>query len=159
MEDKKYIDFISAVVTGILSIYVIADSIRMYLDAGEKLYYSPAFLPLILGVGLLLCSGILLGRSFKETGISTTVTQIKESAKQVVRSDTVKKALIGLCIMGVYVFGLLPLLGFVISTLIFMVVMMMFMKVGSLLKIILIAVVLVGVIYVAFQMVFGVMLP
>jgi hypothetical protein len=159
MEDRKYIDFISAVMTGLLSIYVIIDSIRMYLDAGEKMYYSPAFLPLILGVGLLICAGILMSRSLKGVGTSATLAQVKESAVRVVRSETVKKALIGLCIMGAYVFVLLPMLGFIISTLIFIVTMMMFMKVGSLIKIVLIAVIIVGAVYVTFQMAFGVLLP
>ena len=159
MEDKKYIDFISAVVTGVLSIYVIIDSIRMYLDAGEKMFYSPAFLPLILGAGLFFCAGILMGRSLKGIGISATLAKVKESAVRVVRSETIKKALIGLCIMGAYVFVLLPMLGFIISTLIFIIAMMMFMKVGSLVKIVLIAVILVGAVYVTFRMAFGVLLP
>ncbi|WP_024293500.1 tripartite tricarboxylate transporter TctB family protein [Lacrimispora indolis] len=159
MGDKKYIDFFSAVVTGLLSIYVIIDSIRMYLDAGEKMYYSPAFFPLILGAGLFICAGILMSRSLKGIGISVTMAQVKKSAVRVVRSETVKKALIGLCIMGIYVFALLPMLGFVISTLIFIVAMMMYMKVGSLIKIVLIAVIIVGAVYVTFQMAFGVLLP
>lgn len=159
MENKKYVDFISSVVTGLLSIYVIIDSIRMYLDAGEKMYYSPAFFPLMLGVGLFICAGILMNRSLKGIGISDTLTQVKTSAVKVVRSDTVKKSLVGLCIMGIYVFILLPVLGFVISTLIFIITMMMFMKVGSLVKIVLIAILIVGAVYVTFQMAFGVLLP
>lgn len=159
MEENKHVDYASSLVVGLISIFVICDSIRMYADAGESLFYSPALLPLVLGIGVFICSILLFKRSLKGSSASDLTARLKQSAFEVVKSETVKKAVIGLIIMGIYVYAALPLLGFVIATLIFLVVMMLFMKVGSIIKIGVLSVALVSVVYVLFQIVFGVVLP
>lgn len=159
MGKNKQIDFVSGIVTGILSLYVIFDSIRMYKDAGEKFFYSPALMPFILGLGLLICTAMLLGRSLKGAKLSDILAQVKESAVSLIQSETIRRALGGLVIMGAYVFILLPLLGFVVATLIFLFVMMLYMKVGNIVKVAVISVIVVSAVYLVFNVIFGVLLP
>jgi len=159
MENRKHLDFVTSIVLSIVAAYVILDSIRMTIDSGEVLYYSPGLMPLILGCGLLVCTVGLFFRSIKDKGLSKNLEDLKQGISAFVKSDVVKKTAIGLIIMGIYVFVLLERLHFVIASLIFLIVFSLFLKSGSIIKIIILSVVTVGLIYVVFQMGFGVPLP
>lgn len=172
MEDKKHVDFISAIIFIILSVYVIFESMNIYKDAGELLYESPGLTPLILGVGLLICGTLLLVRSLIGEGIGTHIENLKNGAAEVFKSVVFRKALIGIALMLIYVFVLLELIGYTASSAVFMIVMMLFLnyediketegsskKAIKVVKVFMIPLIVVAVTWVAFQKGFGVPLP
>ncbi len=159
MDKKNHVDFVSAVVMGLLAIFVMAESVRMYFDSGEVFYYSPGLLSFIMGAGLFICSVMLWKRSVKDTSISEIYGRLKQGAKEFFSSRLAFSSFVGLALMGLYVYVLLQVLGFIIATWIFLVALMLFLRAGSIVKIILISTLTVAITYVLFQIVFGVPLP
>ncbi len=159
MEKRNHVDFISSLIMGFISIFVIVESIRMYFDSGDVFYYSPGLLSFIMGVGLFICSVMLFKRSLNGTHIKEIFTAVKDGSKDFLFSDVAKRACVGLILMGLYVYILLPYLGFVIATWIFLMVFMLFLKAGSILKVLILSTSTVAIIYVMFQVIFGVPLP
>lgn len=172
MENKKHVDFISAVVFIILAVYVIFESMHIYKDAGELLYESPGLMPLVLGCGLLLTGIMLLVRSLKAQSLAVHVEKLKKGATETLSSKTFQKALIGIAIMFIYVYLLLEKIGYTLSSAVFMIVLMLFLNIENILesenssekmkiilKIIVIPIAVVAVTWVTFQKGFGVPLP
>lgn len=159
MENKKHLDFATSIVLGIVAIYVIIDSIRMSIDSGEVFYYAPGLMPLILGCGLLICTIGLFFRSIRSDGLAKNVVDLKQGILAFTKSEVVKNTFIGLIIMGIYVFVLLERLHFVIASLVFLIAFSLFLRSGSIIKILILSVLTVGLVYVVFQIGFGVPLP
>lgn len=159
MENKKHLDLMTSIVLGVVSIYIIFDSIRMTTDSGEVLYYSPGLMPLVLGCGLLVCTIGLFLRTIKEDGLQKILSELRAGVSDFFKSEIVKKTAVGLIIMGIYVFILLERLHFIVASLIFLIVFSLFLKSGSIIKILILSVATVGLTYVVFQMGFGVPLP
>ena len=159
MESRKHVDFISSIIIGIVAVYVIVDSIRMHIDSGEVIYYSPGIIPFIFGVGLLICTVMLLIRSLKGTNVKASLQKVIENGIAFTKTETAKTAFFGLLIMMAYIFILLPLTNFVISTFIFLVVFMLFMKAGNVVKSLIVSAITVALVYLLFVKAFGVPLP
>lgn len=159
MGEKKHLDFISAVALIIFSAAIILSSIQMYNKAGEIMYLSPALMPLILGIALLFCSVIYLAESLKDGGVRTRWNEFTAWFKPVLKDDTVHGMVIGVVIMAVYTFVLMSFLPFWISSIIFIIALMLYLKAASPARIALIAVGAVGLIVLLFQVLFRVPLP
>ena len=162
MEQKKHIDFVSAIVFMALAIFMVIEGFSYHSQITQRLdlafYESPGFFPVIVGVIMLLCSIMLFVRSIKGGALKENLQKIKAGAKAFANKETLY-AIVGIVIMGLYVFLILPLLGFVIGSILFLVGIMLYLKAGHIVKIILVSAVVIGVSYVVVQMVFRAPLP
>lgn len=158
MTSKKF-DFASSIALIITALYVIYESVDIYEKAKEPMYLSPALVPFVLSVALLLCSLILFVNSVKDGGMSARVHELSAWFVQIKGEAATKRMLIGTIIIGIYTYFLLGELPFMVATLIFMVVLMMYLKVGSFVKILIISVATVAATHGLFQELFRVPLP
>ena len=110
---KKLKDFIFSLVLILLGSYVIIEGMNIYHKAMEKPYkitqftISPGFLPVLLGIALVLTSAILLAESFKGEkvgeALSNRKTEFIEWSKTAFNSDLLNMA-IGCVMMFIYTF-------------------------------------------------------
>lgn len=159
MNDKKYIDFMGAVALLVFSIAVIIGSILLYQESGEVFYLSPGLMPLVLGAALLFTSFLHFLESLKDGGLKGRCQEVKEWFGTVVKDKTSHSMLIGVLIMAVYIYVLLSFLPFWLSSLIFMVILMLYLKAASPVRILLISAIAVALIVLLFQVMFRVPLP
>ena len=133
--ERKHVDFVSSVVLLLLSIYIISESIRYYNEINQRIattfHQSPGFFTMIIGSALLICSVLLLIRSLRGGAFGENISKIRTGAVTFVKSPVALKALIGCTWMGVYIFVLLPAIGFVAGSILFLVLMMIFLQVGD----------------------------
>jgi len=120
----------------LLSVYVIFEGINYYNAINERMTVafdqSPGFFPTIIGFALLACSILLLVRSLKGVGVVGNLNSAKEGAASFLKSPVALKSLIGCGWMGIYIFVLLPYLGFVLGSILFLVVMIVFLEFSTL---------------------------
>lgn len=139
--------------------YVVWDSTLMAGRVGGPFYTTPGMLPIVLGLALALTASLLLKRSIREEGLKTTLDNIKNWACVMCKSKTVKEMLLGIVILGVYTFLLVPAFPFWLSGLIFLVFIMGVLNATSLMKSLIISAVTVAAIVVVFEVIFHVPLP
>ena len=164
MEKKNHLDFVTAICTGAIGLYSLLDSRNI-----NDQYYarpqhsdfltSPALMPMILGIALILFSVILLVRSLKGMGIGEMMGSIRSAVGRFFHSRLVLFTAIGLAWMGIYVYVLLRFLPFAIASFIFLVVLMLMLRTAKWWKILLISLITVVAIVLLFQVGFHVRLP
>lgn len=159
VNEKKYLDFLGGLALMVLSVAIIIASILMHLESGEVLYLSPGLMPLILGVALLFCSIVYFAQSLKDGGFSVRLQETKEWFHRTVSDKTTHSMAIGVLIMALYTFVLLSFLPFWLSSLIFMIILMLYLKAESPVKILVISGGAVALIVLLFQVLFRVPLP
>jgi hypothetical protein len=163
LKAQKHVDFVSAVVFIALSIYILASSVLYFQDANARFrlafHNSPGLFPFMVGTGLLICSVMLLIRSLKGASLNDNISKAAEGAVSFVKSPVAKRAAIGIVWMALYVYVLLPQLGFVIATLAYLIVFMLYLRATSIVNIVVISGLTVGITYVVFAMFFRVILP
>lgn len=159
MEHKKHFDFLTSLVLIAVSAYIAAAGFGIYQDAGEPMYVSPGLFPIVLGIALALCSVFLLLQSLKGGGASARCAELKQWAGTVLKEPTCISMLIGTLIMGIYTYLLLSLLPFWLASLLFMILLMMYLNSGSVVKILLISGGAVAGVVALFQVLFRVPLP
>ena len=125
----------------------------------EQFSISPGFLPTILGALLLILSIILFVNSIKGCGFRSQVSALISWSKQAIHDTDIRLMVIGMLIMGTYAYFLIGLLPYWLSSVLFLVALMAFLKATKLWKIILISILAVGLVIVLFQVVFNVSLP
>ena len=101
MTSKKF-DFASSIALIITALYVIYESMDIYEQAKEPMYLSPALVPLILSIALLLCSILLFVNSIKDGGASARIQELSAWFAQVKSAAETKSMLIGTIIIGIY---------------------------------------------------------
>lgn len=158
MISKKF-DFTSSLILIAAAVYVIYESVDIYYKAKEPMYLSPALVPLMLGILLLLCSVILLMESLKGSSAGARFSEFAQWFAVIKQEAATKRMLIGTIIIGIYTYFLLGTLPFMASTVIFMVALMMYLKIGSFVKILLISIMTVLITHGLFQELFRVPLP
>lgn len=154
-------NFFSASVLLLVSMFVLQQSYSIYVGAGVPLTISPALMPLFLACCLLLCALIMLARTLKQHSADYLMRAIRNEIQnwfQSAESDW-RRVLGGLGILGAYIFILIPIFEFWLSTSIFMVAIFLFLKATSLWKVGLITAGTVGGIVMLFHKIFGVNLP
>ena len=168
--NNKIKDTVSSVFFMILGGYVVGAGIKMYHTAAEapynvtKLSISPALLPLVLGIGLLVLSIILLVNSLKgEKNIgSEFVSRFKiwgKSTFAALKTSEVQHMIGGLIIMAVLAFVLLGRIPFVIGGTLFMIALMLYLRSSKWWKVIIISIVSMIMIFLLFQVAFKTPLP
>lgn len=154
-------DFFSAIVLLLVSGFVLQQCADIYTEAGVPMNVSPALLPLFLGCCLLLCSIILLLRTLKGQRASVLTSLIICGVKGWFKSaeSEWQRVLGGVFLLGVYIFLLIPIFEFWLSTSIFLISTYLFLRATSLWKMGIITLGSVGGIILLFQQVFNVNLP
>lgn len=159
MQYKKLFDFLASVVLIALGIFTLISGLGISKDSGGLFYDAPGFLPVILGIVLIGCSVLLLSGSLMEGGLAGRFSELKVWTKEKSRSKDTRIMLIGILIMFIYSFFLFKLLPFWISSFVFLVGIMAYLKATTLLKVLLISACTVAVIVLFFQVGFRVQLP
>lgn len=159
LDRKLYLDFMTGIVLLIVAAYVILDSLVMAGSVGGPFYTTPGMLPIVLGLALALTAVLLLKRSIREEGVKNNLDNIKTWACVMCKSKTVKEMLLGILILGVYTFLLVPAFPFWLSGLIFLVFIMGVLNATSLVRSLIISAVTVASIVVVFEVIFHVPLP
>ena len=160
MENKKNMrDFLSSIVTFLLSIYVLFESRNIYIKAGKVMYLSPALIPTMLGAMMLVLAILLFVSSIKDGGPSARVGEFSAYMKDVKADPNSLRMLIGLAFMGIYTFVLLGLFPFWLATFLFMFLLMFFLEAGDIIHIVIISAVITALVVFLFQVCFRVPLP
>ena len=164
MERKNHQDFLTALVTGAIGIYAIVESqninkVYMARPQHGDVLTSPGLTPSILGVGILFCAILLLLRSLKGVGIATVMGDVCKAAKALCTSKLIHFSLLGIAWMAIYIFFLMELLGFALSSLIFLLGIMFILKAAKKRWIFVISFVAVIAVVVLFQGIFHIRLP
>jgi len=159
MQTKKLFDFMASCVMIVLGIYVFVAGVGINKDVGGVYYDAPGFLPVMLGIALTGCSLLLLVASLKDGGLGARMVELKAWGRGRLHSKDAAISLIGMGIMFVYSFVLFRLVPFWLSSFIFLVGIMAYLKATRLLKGLLISACTVAVIVVFFQVGFRVQLP
>jgi len=159
MQYKKLFDFMASVVLVALGIFVLVSGAGISEDSGGVFYDAPGFLPIILGIVLAGCSLSMLFSSLKEGGIGARLAELKDWGGTKIHSKDTVTTLVGILIMFVYSFILFKLVPFWISSFVFLVGIMAYLKATTLMKGLLISACTVAVIVLFFQVGFRVQLP
>ena len=152
-------DFLSSIVTFLLSIYVLFESRNIYVKAGKVMYLSPALIPTMLGVMMLILSVLLFFESIRNGGPGARIAEFSEYMKGVKADPNSLRMLIGLVFMGIYTFVLLGLFPFWLATFLFMFLLMFFLEAGDIVRIVIISAVITALVVFLFQVCFRVPLP
>lgn len=159
-KDKKFLDFIVAIILFALGAYVLGYSIFITVKTNSKIMTSPGFLPGILGGSLMFCSVLLLFGSLKDVGLAKTLEQIKDWwINDILRSKQTRNTLFGMVLMGVYSCVLMVFMPYWAATLIMLLFLFWYLHATTPIKSVIIAVLAVAAIVGVFQNLFHVRLP
>lgn len=168
--DNKVKDTIFSIMMFLLGGYVVVEGVRMYFKAASPPYritdfsVSPALLPVVLGVGLVILSVILFIKSFvgEKKFFKTFGERMSIFAKAFVaalKTDGMKRMIVGVIFMAILVFGLMGRVSFVIGGTVFMFATMLFLKATKWWKSLIFSVVAMALIFLLFQVIFKTPLP
>lgn len=153
--------FFSAVILLLVSVFVLQQSAAIYADAAVPLKVSPALLPAFLGCCLLLCAVIMLIRALSGQNSADIIAAIAGEIRHwftAAESDW-RRVLGGIFLLGSYIFLLIPIFEFWLSTSIFLILTFSFLRATAWWKAGLITAGAVGGIIMLFQQIFKVNLP
>ena len=165
---KKLKDFVFSIVLILLGAYVTLEGMHIYHKAAEKPYkitqftVSPGFLPVLLGIALVITSLVLLVSSFEGEGFGEALknrkTEFTSWTKTAFNADVLNMA-IGCLLMFLYTFFLVQMIPFWAASIIFLVAMFLFLRIGKPWKAVVLAVLVVALIVLLFKYGFGAALP
>lgn len=160
---KAHLDFLTAVILMGVSIFAAVSGLLYWQKQKGIFYESAGFMPVLIAVGLFLMALRLLLESLRHDSVPSFVRRLGASLKQTARSRGVHKAIVGLAIFGVYVFGLLGRLPFWLASFLALGAVLVFVrwdgKWQTALKMLLIAALCVAGIVGLFQYAFEVPMP
>ncbi|MDO4741265.1 MAG: tripartite tricarboxylate transporter TctB family protein [Eubacteriales bacterium] len=164
MEKKNHQDFLTALIVGAIGVYAVVESQNInktYMARPQHgdILTSPSLTPTILGVAIIFCALLLLLRSLKGTSVPTIVGELSKSFKALCTSKLIHFSLLGIAWMALYIFFLIELLGFALSSLIFLLGIMLILQATKKRWIVVISLVAVIAIVVLFQGIFHIRLP
>ena len=165
---RKLKDFVFSIILILLGVYVIVEGMNIYHKAAQKPYkvtqftVSPGFLPVLLGIALTFTALILLISSFKGEkfgeALANRKTEFITWTKTAFNTDLLNMT-IGCLLMFLYTFFLMQLLPFWAASIIFLVAIFVFLRIGPVWKSVLLAVLVVALIVLLFKYGFGAALP
>lgn len=154
-------NFFSAIMLVIVSLFVLQQSFEIYIDAAVPAKVSPALLPAFLGCCVLICAAVILLKTLKGQKTADIIAVIVSEVKGwfgSAESDW-QRVLGGLALLGSYIFLLIPIFEFWLSTSIFLILTYSFLRAAAWWKIGIITIGAVGGIILLFQQIFSVKLP
>ncbi|HCX03774.1 MAG TPA: hypothetical protein DHM42_04745 [Clostridiales bacterium] len=119
----------------------------------EVSFSSPGFFPVFVS-SIMIITSILIWREMKKLSPSKSKNKVKETINSMLN----RRIVVSIILIFIYAF-LLGIVGFEISTLLFLFSIMMFLKAGKWFKVLIISSVTLGVIIVIFSTIFNVILP
>lgn len=160
---RAHLDFLTALVLMGIAVAVIITSVGYWQRQRLPFYESAGFMPVLISVGLFIMAVRLLRESMTHDSVRNFLQRLKASLGQTLRSNTVHRALVGLAIFAVYVFGLLGRMPFWLASFLPLSAVLVFVRYdGTLktaLKMIAIAALCVAGIVGLFQFAFAVPMP
>lgn len=159
MKDKKYLDFLTALILLMLGGYVFVYSVLITIKTNSTFIVSPGFLPGLLGAALMMCALMLMMESLKDAGLEQTIIQLKNWWMECIHSKQTRNTVFGMLLMGIYTCVLMTFLPYWLATLIMLLFLFWYLRAGSTVKSVLIAVFAVALIVGIFQYAFHVRLP
>lgn len=168
--DSKIKDTVFSILMFLLGGYVVIEGVRMFRKAAMPPYriqnfsISPAMLPVVLGCVLIALSIILFVKSFAgEKGfgkifIARMVT-FKDAFFVAIKTEGVRKMIIGVIMMAVLIFGFMGRIPFVIGGIIFMFALMMYLRASKWWICLLCSIGSMALIYLLFSVIFRIPLP
>ena len=136
MERKNHQDFLTALITGAIGVYAIVESqninnVYMARPQHGDVLTSPGLTPTILGIGIVFCALLLLLRSLKGVGFSVVMGDVAKAAKILCTSKLIHFSLVGIAWMAFYIFFLMEMLGYALSSLIFLIGIMSLLQAAN----------------------------
>lgn len=165
---KKLKDFIFSIVLILLGAYVTIEGFNIYHTAAKIPYQvkqftvSPGFLPVILGFALVITSVLLLIQSFKGESVKDALKNRKTefaSWTKTAFGENFFRMAIGCVMMFIYTFFLMEWLPFWAASLIFLIGMFLFLRVGKPWQAVILSALVVALIVLLFKYGFGAALP
>jgi len=169
LEDKNR-DFLISIVLAIVGFYIVFEGIGIYRNGADAPYnitqfsLSPAFLPIILGIILIFLSVLLLIKTLLADGglyigLKNQKNKMMQWTAALSTNQDVKSMFVGIVFMGLYIFVLLSFFPFWLSSIIFMIGLLLFLRAAKVWKIILISLLCVFGVILFFQGIFSAPLP
>ena len=165
---KKLKDFVSSIILILIGLYVTLEGLHIYHKAAEKPYkvtqftVSPGFMPVLLGIALIFTSALLLISSFKGEkfgeALKNRTAEFKDWTKTAFNADLLNMV-IGCALMFIYTFILMQLIPFWAASILFLIAIFLFLRIGKPWKSVVISVLVVGLIVLLFKYGFGAALP
>ncbi len=154
-------DFFSAIVLLIFTGFLFQQSMLIHADAKVSWQVSPALLPVFLGCCLLFCSVILLIRSRRGQSAAVLASSVISHVREwfCAKDSDWKRVLGGILLLGIYIFALIPIFEFWLSSSLFLLAIFIFLRATSYWKIALVTLGTVSGIIVLFNKIFNVTLP
>lgn len=128
MNENLRLSFISSIVMIAVATAFILGSVQIYRDAGVEWYTSPALIPAIVSGALLFVSLILAAQSLKNGGLRARLAESRTWFVETATRPYTIPTLIGITLMALYTFALLPLMPFWASSTLFMLAMLFFLR-------------------------------
>jgi hypothetical protein len=130
-EKLRHADVVTAVLLILLSLAVMAGASQMplrgtYGGVVNVWYVSPAALPFVIGLGLLLMGSHLLRAAIKEGGHRGLLGFFAARLRAVHRNTQVHRMLGVVLLLGVYVYGLLGRIDYFLASIFYLVAFMAF---------------------------------
>lgn len=163
--DREHLDFLTAIILLIVSVAAIILSLGYWRDLGGEFYASPGFMPTIIAAFLIVMAVTLLLQSVKGSSVAERCRQLGAALPRTLRSRTFWRAVIGLAIFAVYIFGMLGRLPFWLASFLVLFAILLYLNLEGkvqlkpVLKLLLIAVLSVAGIVLLFQVAFSVPMP
>ena len=154
-------DFFSALLLLIFTFFLFQQSMQIHDEAKVSWPVSPALLPVFLGSCLLLCSLILLFRSQRGQSFAGLTASVIQHVRLwfVDDSSEWKRILGGIALLAIYIFVLIPIFEFWLSSSLFLLAIFIFLRAAAYWKIVLVTAGAVGGIILLFNKIFNVTLP
>ncbi len=154
-------DFFSAIILLLFTGFLFQQSMLIHAEAKVPWTVSPALLPVFLGSCLFLCSIILLIRSQRGQSVSALTASVFGQVHEwfCAENSDWKRVIGGIVLLGVYIFALIPVFEFWLSSSLFLLAIFLLLRAASYWKIVLVTVGAVGGIIILFNRIFNVTLP
>lgn len=159
MGNDHRLNLISSILLTILGAAILVGSINIGTESRLPLHSSPGLMSGMLGVALLLSSLALFRQAIAGDGLRTRAREAGDWIIGVARHPATRSTLVGVGLMVLYTFVLVPLLQFWLATLIFMIALLGYLRATTWYWILAIAGGTVGAIYLLFTTAFNVPLP
>ncbi|QIK73414.1 tripartite tricarboxylate transporter TctB family protein [Propioniciclava coleopterorum] len=156
---NRRLNFLSSIVLIALSVAITVGSIYILTASRASFIASPGLMPLMLGLALLGMSLALFVQSLRDGGVPARVAESRAWFAEIAAAPGARTTVIGLAIMALYAFVLMPFLPFWAASLIFMIGMLAFLRAARWWVILILSVGVVGLVYLIFQILFRVPLP
>lgn len=161
--DREHLDFLTAIILLIVSVAAIILSLGYWRDLGGEFYASPGFMPTIIAAFLIVMAVTLLLQSVKGSSVAERCRQLGAALPRTLHSRTFWRAVIGLAIFAVYIFGMLGRLPFWLASFIVLLAILFYLNqpkgMKSIVTLALIGVLSVAGIILLFQVAFSVPMP